>query len=947
MARQNIGTARTEIATEAARLDAVDTGLAGRITNLENSAGAVLVAKTKSAMSDTSKIYVYTGSESGMTRGNWYYHNGSAWVSGGAYNQNLDAIDATLTQSNKGADAKVTGDRLTAAETSISTLRGTIANEYASQAYAIGDYCYHNGLLYRCNTEISVGETWTSGHWTAVDVMPELNNLKSDSIKTYGSQSTISNDRIGYISDSGNFVPNDSWRSLLIEAPLVVTNGVITLISGTLTRYQSTISSVAFFDKDMQFLSGIKATYDSPPTDIGPYVIPDNVSFIAFNSYGENGFSLAFNSFYSQSRKATSEIKTAMATKADVFGSQSSVSNSLFGYIGKDGELHAVSPWRSLMIDARLVTIDGMIRLIQGSLQPYEDYICSIAFFDANKTFLSGSENSQYAPTVFRSFSIPSGTAFIAFNSYGEDFSVAFNSFYTQFASRISAYDKYHIKEAQIDGTGNWQYTYCPIFVRKGDIVTVQVRWSGNAPSLYYSDGEVHAAGVTYEQIDSNLFNTTFVADNTWAGFSAIQASGAGENSYSFYISVFSLVPASEYKSTIFLAASDSTDDDKRVADYICDGTDDQVEINRAIRLAKAMGASYVELAPGNYYIDGYRSVNIYRTAIKAAIVFQHVYDKNAVTLMGPGDGKPRKANINVRSSFFDGLAEDDIPSIITGGPANGNGYEGGQGFNLSNLNIYLPDTTHPCVAINYQWSYWGMVKNCNVYATGFGLNVVPAENSVGIRGWAGWSDGTDIGIEDTYVSGFYVAFQMGGEHAVLLRCGARYNYFGWTFGEYPTPAHSGAQVHPITLINCCDEGSAALPRFFKSGDSDEPADGRCAVDMISFNIEDHALLSEQGIPIIRAMEDTDGGWVGRIDYTICSNQIQNTSARGFWADGHGKNFRTTNSAHKEIGTTALRRSYAPNYMQKFYDENLGKVVFCIDPATKKWVDVNGNDVDA
>lgn len=180
LARQNIGTARTEIATEAARLDAVDTALAGRITNLENSAGAVLVAKTKSAMSNTSKIYVYTGSESGMTRGNWYYHNGSAWVSGGAYNQNLDAIDATLTQSNKGADAKVTGDRLTAAETDISTLRGTIANEYASQAYAVGDYCYHNGLLYRCNTEISVGETWTSGHWTAVDVMPELNNLKND-----------------------------------------------------------------------------------------------------------------------------------------------------------------------------------------------------------------------------------------------------------------------------------------------------------------------------------------------------------------------------------------------------------------------------------------------------------------------------------------------------------------------------------------------------------------------------------------------------------------------------------------------------------------------------------------------------------------------------------------------------------------------------------------------
>ena len=254
LARQNIGVARSEIATEAARLDAVDTGLAGRITNLENSAGAVLVAKTKSAMSDTSKIYVYTGSESGMTRGNWYYHNGSAWVSGGAYNQNLDAIDATLTQSNKGADAKVTGDRLTAAETDISKLRGTIANEYTSQAYAVGDYCYYNGLLYRCNTAISIGETWTSSHWTAVDVMPELNNLKND---------------IGILapqSDAGDFTwtlgktINVTTGSVTDASFCAVTNRIVTkggkggrvynLCSATGMNNKPTVLNIAFYGAD-------------------------------------------------------------------------------------------------------------------------------------------------------------------------------------------------------------------------------------------------------------------------------------------------------------------------------------------------------------------------------------------------------------------------------------------------------------------------------------------------------------------------------------------------------------------------------------------------------------------------------------------------------------------------------------------------------------------------
>lgn len=38
-----------------------------------------------SQMTDITKIYVYTGAEGGYISGNWYYHNGSAWASGGVY----------------------------------------------------------------------------------------------------------------------------------------------------------------------------------------------------------------------------------------------------------------------------------------------------------------------------------------------------------------------------------------------------------------------------------------------------------------------------------------------------------------------------------------------------------------------------------------------------------------------------------------------------------------------------------------------------------------------------------------------------------------------------------------------------------------------------------------------------------------------------------------------
>lgn len=57
--------------------------------------GAPLTATTKSAMTDTTRVYVYVGSESGMTSGHWYYHNGTAWADGGVYNSVADDIATT------------------------------------------------------------------------------------------------------------------------------------------------------------------------------------------------------------------------------------------------------------------------------------------------------------------------------------------------------------------------------------------------------------------------------------------------------------------------------------------------------------------------------------------------------------------------------------------------------------------------------------------------------------------------------------------------------------------------------------------------------------------------------------------------------------------------------------------------------------------------------------
>ena len=53
-----------------------------------------------------------------------------------------------------------------------------IASEYSSsKTYAVGDYVYHNGTLYKCTTAITTAEAWTSGHWAAAKLADDCSGL--------------------------------------------------------------------------------------------------------------------------------------------------------------------------------------------------------------------------------------------------------------------------------------------------------------------------------------------------------------------------------------------------------------------------------------------------------------------------------------------------------------------------------------------------------------------------------------------------------------------------------------------------------------------------------------------------------------------------------------------------------------------------------------------------
>lgn len=95
-----------------------------------------------------------------------------------------------LTNRMGAAEGNITNlsGRMTQAETDITALgiecdaiAADLTSPYDEEStYSVGDYCTHDKVLYKCNTDISTAEEWDVSHWDAVKITDDITEINTN-----------------------------------------------------------------------------------------------------------------------------------------------------------------------------------------------------------------------------------------------------------------------------------------------------------------------------------------------------------------------------------------------------------------------------------------------------------------------------------------------------------------------------------------------------------------------------------------------------------------------------------------------------------------------------------------------------------------------------------------------------------------------------------------------
>ena len=396
---------------------------------------------------------------------------------------------------------------------------------------------------------------------------------------------------------------------------------------------------------------------------------------------------------------------------------------------------------------------------------------------------------------------------------------------------------------------------------------------------------------------------------------------------------------------TVYIAASDSTDNDKRCADFVCTGTNDEVTIQNAINSVNGvMSGVNVVLMSGHYNIDSFPNTNVdghvaimlpsKRAADTIGTDVYSVMIKGAVY-------NSENVVIQVSQAAYDAMNTEDNYSVFA---AANDWYYNHYAFH--DLRVYVPSAQKKIVC--YDGRRMGSME-CRrlkaialdhaTWSTPTEEIVLPNFHSIGVAGACWDSNSWNYIWESIYCIGFGQNFAVGGEHLLAIKCVAIYGRYGFTFHcnmDASKVEQNLTPSHPDTLIDCSDEGNANF-WLFGGNNTRKPV-----INCYGLSIEhwdNWFAIDGQGH---YATEETPGQFRGFFSYAHVGGNV----TRKWWAtDGSGQGFETVNLNQEKMVTSIRRSDYAPNVGQIVYDTTLNKAVMCTNPATKEWRDMNGNVV--
>lgn len=489
---------------------------------------------------------------------------------------------------------------------------------------------------------------------------------------------------------------------------------------------------------------------------------------------------------------------------------------------------------------------------------------------------------------------------------------------------------------------------------RKGDTITLQAPVSfslllfsdTDSSKCYYNSYKDSVFYSTYTFKTDCYFMLNFTNQEDKTAILSVGDIVFAENTIP---DVVAIAYDKEHYDTVFVASAWSSKDEKRVADYVCDGVNDGEELQQAIWDLESRGGGVLKLSNNKYIIDTLFDSGNDEVGKFGIYLTTNNYNVSLVKIEGvnfPNVLQPMYfthcARLDMSAELYESLSENELvnvigvlPPIINGTPKRASV---GCTVSIENVAINIPAPQKKIIGVNCEYAYNMQLKGVHCGLTEYagdpqtpnGKIINSNIDCIGIRTLYGYNWGSGYRIDDCNVRGWGLGFDISGEHLIMQNACARFVNTGFRFGHF---GDDQMMSHPNTLINCCEE-------WLLNGMVFEGNSLGQSVNIIDFNIED--MTSNGWGRKTLATESVKGAYKGTLTYTTTKDSYKNSQEK-FWAgDGSGKNILTRDLNDKFSGTTSERPKY-PQNNQQYFDTTLNKMLYYIDG---NWVDAMGTIIN-